>query len=122
MCQEYGIIFIETEENYTSIASFLDGEDLPNHGEIPDDWKPSGKRIKRCSAAKGGFPHERLPVRQRGLYKSGNSCFVNADYNGAANIIRKVSRKPGLNLSQLFRGTLTCPQRVCLWSANTISL
>ncbi|WP_375341161.1 hypothetical protein [Okeania sp. SIO1I7] len=60
LCEEYGIIFIETEESYTSIASFLDGDDLPNYGEKPNDWKPSGKRIKRCSAAKGGFPHERL--------------------------------------------------------------
>ncbi len=75
MCQEYGIIFIETEENYTSIASFLDGDDLPNYAQIPDDWKPSGKRIKR------------------GLYRSGNNCFVNVDYNGAANMIRKVSTK-----------------------------
>ncbi|NEQ71825.1 MAG: hypothetical protein F6K23_01240 [Okeania sp. SIO2C9] len=48
--------------------SFLDGDDLPNYGEKPNDWKPksfrqaslTGKRIKRCSAAKGGFPHERL--------------------------------------------------------------
>ncbi|GGA54581.1 hypothetical protein CYANOKiyG1_74940 [Okeania sp. KiyG1] len=40
--------------------SFLDGDDLPNYGEKPNDWKPSPKRIKRCSAAKGGFPHERL--------------------------------------------------------------
>ncbi|WP_293139395.1 transposase [Okeania sp. SIO3I5] len=60
LCSEYGIIFIETEESYTSIASFLDGDDLPIYGEKPNDWKPSGKRIKRCSAAKGGFPHERL--------------------------------------------------------------
>ncbi len=100
LCYEYGIIFIETEESYTSIASFLDGDYLPNYGEKPDDWKPSGKRIKR------------------GLYKSGNNCFVNADCNGAANIIRKVSRKLSLNLSRLCRGTLTCPQRVYLWSAK----
>ncbi|MGD1700370.1 RNA-guided endonuclease InsQ/TnpB family protein [Dapis sp. BLCC M229] len=100
LCDEYGIIFIETEESYTSIASFLDGDYLPNYGEKPDDWKPSGKRIKR------------------GLYKSGNNCFVNADCNGAANIIRKVSRKLSLNLSRLCRGTLTCPQRVYLWSAK----
>ena len=65
----------------------------------------TGKRIKRCSAAKGGFPHERLPVRQRGLYRTGNNWCVNADYNGAANIIAKVSRKLSLDLSQLCRGT-----------------
>ncbi|NEQ75395.1 MAG: hypothetical protein F6K23_21490 [Okeania sp. SIO2C9] len=84
MCDEYGIIFIETEESYTCrgewpfAPTFLDGDNLPNYGEklgagartqVPskeaptlraNDWKPSGKRIKRCSAAKGGFPHERL--------------------------------------------------------------
>ncbi len=100
LCEEYGIIFIETEESYTSIASFLDGDYLPSYGEKPNDWKPSGKRIKR------------------GLYRSGNNCFVNADCNGAANIIIKVSRKLSLDLSRLCRGTLTCPQRVYLWSAK----
>ncbi|NEP77299.1 MAG: transposase [Okeania sp. SIO3B3] len=100
LCSECGIIFIETEESYTSIASFLDGDYLPNYGEKPNDWKPSGKRIKR------------------GLYRSGNNCFVNADCNGAANIITKVSRRLGLNLSRLCRGALTCPQRFYLWSAK----
>ncbi|NEO56446.1 MAG: IS200/IS605 family element transposase accessory protein TnpB [Okeania sp. SIO3B5] len=100
LCDEYGIRFIETEESYTSMASFLDGDCLPIYGEKPNDWKPSGKRTKR------------------GLYRTGNNCLVNADCNGAANIIRKVSRKLSLDLSQLCRGTLTCPQRVYLWSAK----
>ena len=74
MCYEYGIIFIETEESYTSFASFLDGDYLPTYGEklgagartqVPskeaptlraDDWKPLGKRIKRCSAVLGVSP------------------------------------------------------------------
>ncbi|NEN89989.1 MAG: IS200/IS605 family element transposase accessory protein TnpB, partial [Okeania sp. SIO3H1] len=60
LCSEYGILFIETEESYTSIASFLDGDNLPNYGEKPNDWKPSGKRIKR------------------GLYRSSNNCLINA--------------------------------------------
>ncbi|WP_237396751.1 hypothetical protein [Okeania sp. KiyG1] len=91
---------IETEESYTSIASFLDGDYLPIYGEKPDDWKPSGKRIKR------------------GLYRSSNNWLINADCNGAANIITKVSRRLSLDLGQLCRGTLTCPQRVYLWSAK----
>ncbi|MGD1712975.1 RNA-guided endonuclease InsQ/TnpB family protein [Dapis sp. BLCC M172] len=37
LCYEYGIILIETEESYTSIASFLDGDNLPIYGEKPDD-------------------------------------------------------------------------------------
>ncbi|WP_293114766.1 transposase [Okeania sp. SIO1I7] len=56
LCIEYGILFIESEESYTSIASFLDGDNLPNYGEKPNDWKPSGKRIKRCSAVLGVSP------------------------------------------------------------------
>ncbi|MGB3510391.1 MAG: transposase [Microcoleaceae cyanobacterium] len=91
LCEEYGIIFVEIEESYTSLASFLDGDYLPSYGEKPDDWKPSGKRIKR------------------GLYRTGNNWLINADCNGAANIIAKVSRKLKLNLSRLCRGTLTCP-------------
>ncbi|MDJ0599302.1 MAG: hypothetical protein QNJ37_10730 [Crocosphaera sp.] len=47
MCFEYGLRFVETEESYTSQASFLDGDYLPKHGEKPKDWKPSGRRTKR---------------------------------------------------------------------------
>ncbi|WP_293160210.1 transposase [Okeania sp. SIO2C9] len=56
LCELYGIEFIETEESYTSQASFLDDDFLPNYGEKPGSWKPSGKRIKRCSAVLGVSP------------------------------------------------------------------
>ena len=71
LCELYGIKFIETEESYTSQASFLDGDIIPVYGEKPDSWKPSGKRIKR------------------GLYRPGNCAPINADANGAANILKK---------------------------------
>ena len=100
LAQEYGIEFIETEESYTSKASFLDGDYLPKYGERPKDWKLSGKRTSR------------------GLYRTANYGCVNADCNGAANIILKVSRKLGLNLSRLCRGVLTRPHRIKLWSVN----
>ncbi len=101
LCEQYGIQFIETEESYTSKASFLDGDYLPKYGEKPNDWKPSGKRTKR------------------GLYRVGCKWwYINADCHGAANIIRKVSRTLGLDLSRLSRGVLTRPQRIKLWSAN----
>ncbi len=38
--------------------------------------------------------------------------------NGTANIIRKVSRTLGLDLSRLSRGALIRPHRIKLWSAN----
>jgi putative transposase len=71
--QKAGIKVILTEESYTSIASFLDGDDLPTY-PVVDSRKPtfSGKRIKR------------------GLYQSANGSLINSDLNGSYNIIRKV--------------------------------
>jgi putative transposase len=97
LCDLHGIRFVETEEAYTSKASFLDGDSLPKYGEKPSGWKASGKRI------------------ERGLYQSANGRIVNADLNGAANILRKVASKLGLDLNQLGRRVLTTVARVRLW-------
>ncbi|URD53268.1 RNA-guided endonuclease TnpB family protein [Chroococcidiopsis sp. CCNUC1] len=99
-CQQYGIRFVEIEEANTSAASFLDNDTLPKHGEKPTNWRASGKRVKR------------------GLYRTANNWYVNCDAQAAANIIRKVSRTLGLDLSRLCRGALTRPQRIRLWSAK----
>ena len=68
-CQLLGITVITREESYTSKASFLDYDEIPNY---KDEIKPkfSGKRIKR------------------GLYKS-TTRKINADVNGAYNIMVK---------------------------------
>jgi putative transposase len=98
LCNLHGIRFVETEEAYTSKASFLDGDSLPRYGEKPSGWKASGKRIKR------------------GLYRSANGAVVNADLNGAANILRKVASKLGIDLNQLGRRLLTTVARIRLWT------
>ncbi|MBE9128340.1 MULTISPECIES: RNA-guided endonuclease InsQ/TnpB family protein [unclassified Coleofasciculus] len=98
LCSKHGIKFEVTEESYTSKASYLDGDTLPKYGEKPDGWTPSGKRIKR------------------GLYRSKNGSIVNADLNGAANILRKVARKLGIDLNRLRRRSLTTVARVRLWT------
>ncbi len=100
LCEQYGINFVETEESYTSKASFLDNDVLPQYGEKPDNWKPSGKRTKR------------------GLYRTALNWYVNADANGAANILKKVSTTLGFELSGVSRAALTQPHRVKLWSAK----
>ncbi len=41
--------------------------------------------------------------------QTANNWCINADCNGAANIIKKVSRKLGLDLSKLCRGALRSP-------------
>jgi putative transposase len=104
LCELHGIQFVETEEAYTSKASYLDGDSLPKFGEKPDGWKASGKRV------------------QRGLYQSADGAILNADLNGAANILRKVASKLGVDLSRLGRRCLTTVARVRLWQLPKLSL
>lgn len=98
LCKQYGINFVETEESYTSKASFIDNDFLPQYGAKPESWKSSGKRTKR------------------GLFRTAQSWYINADCNGAANIIRKVSTTLGLDLGGVSRGALTTPLRLKIWS------
>ena len=68
-CQLLGITVKTREESYTSKASFLDYDEIPNY---KDETKPkfSGRRIKR------------------GLYRS-STRKINSDVNGAYNIMAK---------------------------------
>ncbi|MGZ3599214.1 MAG: RNA-guided endonuclease InsQ/TnpB family protein [Ktedonobacterales bacterium] len=79
-----------TEESYTSKASFLDADPLPIYGaaEIPIF---SGKRV------------------QRGLYRAAGGRHINADVNGAYNIIRKVAPDA---FAQGSRGCVVHPLRL----------
>ena len=60
-----GIKVVTREESYTSKCSFLDNETIEKHDTY------MGKRVKR------------------GLFKSNNGRLINADLNGALNILRK---------------------------------
>jgi putative transposase len=91
-----GIRVVETEESYTSKASFFDDDFLPTFGEKPEGWMASGKRVLR------------------GLYRTAQNWLINADFNGAANIMKKVSTKLGINLSGVGRGAVTAPFKVQL--------
>ena len=100
LCEQYGIQFTETEESYTSKASFLDNDFLPTYGgEKPASWKPSGRRITR------------------GQYKTADGTVINADCNGAANILRKVSAQLGIVLTESVRAALTLPKRYDVFSS-----
>jgi putative transposase len=87
-----GIQVIVTEESYTSQASFLDGDPLPVYDATCSD-RPrfSGRRVKR------------------GLYKAADGTPINADVNGAYNIIRKVAPKA---FAQGGRGCVVHPMRL----------
>jgi putative transposase len=97
LCEQYGLRFFEPEESYTSQASFVDDDFLPTFGEKPEGWKSSGKRTKR------------------GVFRTAMNWYINADCNGAANILRKVATILGLDLSGVGRVPLTAPTRMKIW-------
>ena len=93
LCTRYGMKYVEQEESYTSKASFLDLDKLPVYdAERAYTGSFSGKRI------------------ERGLYKSKSGRLINADVNGAANILRK--SKQNLNFERLCIGLLDRPLRI----------
>ncbi|WP_224091963.1 hypothetical protein [Nostoc sp. MS1] len=53
---------------------------------------------------------------KRGLFRTANNWYINADANGAANILSKVAATLGINLNGVSRGALTTPLRVHLWT------
>ena len=98
LCEQYGLRFVETEESYSSKASFVDNDLLPTFGEKPEGWLASGTRIKR------------------GLYRTAQGWLINADCNGCGNIGRKVAVMLRFDLSGISRGILSAPLRQKLWS------
>ena len=71
----YGIEVLEQEESYTSKASALDFDKIPVYNDKSADTKFSGNRTKR------------------GLYRTKQGILINADLNGALNIMRKAFPK-----------------------------
>jgi IS605 OrfB family transposase len=86
-----GIRVIVTEESYTSKASFLDGDPLPVYDAAKPAPSFSGKRVKR------------------GLYRAADGRHINADVNGAYNVIRKVAPDA---FAQGSRGCVVHPVRL----------
>lgn len=82
-CTLYGIKYYSQEESYTSKASALDGDDIPvfdKTGKVDNSGVVfSGRRVKR------------------GLYCSKDGRVLNADINGAVNILRKYLKECNLN-------------------------
>jgi putative transposase len=88
-----GIQVIVTEESYTSKASYLDADPLPVYDpERQEQPRFSGKRVKR------------------GLYRAASGRHINADVNGAYNIIRKAL--PDAFRGKGIAGTAVCPVRL----------
>ena len=72
LCAMHGIVLIIQEESYTSKASFFDGDEIPVYDpKAPKEYTFSGKRTKR------------------GMYVTASGKKINADVNGALNILKK---------------------------------
>ena len=74
LCELNGIILVMQEESYTSKASFWDKDVIPVYkSDDTEEYHFSGKRILR------------------GQYRTASGQVLNADVNGALNIMRKSS-------------------------------
>ena len=82
---KHGIEVIEQEESYTSQASAIDLDHIPVYG----DYLPAGS-----------FSGIRYGKRNR-LYKSKDGITINADMNGALNILRKAFPNVKVELNEL---------------------
>ena len=87
LCKLYGIEIKLQEEIYTSKASFFDGDEIPIYDK------------------------ENLQeYKFRGLYQTSKGKLINADCNGALNILRK---SKVVDLSVLYnKGELNTPKRI----------
>lgn len=95
LCEYNGINYVEQEESYTSRADFFSNDYIPIFDKKDTTrYTFSGKRITR------------------GQYKSATGMVLNADTNGALNIMLK-SRLGGSKLTILqSRGNLDMPVRI----------
>lgn len=93
LCRLNNIVYMKQEESYTSKASFWDKDIIPVYNaDNPKQYVFSGKRI------------------HRGLYQRANGNTLNADVNGALNILNKSSV---VDLTVLYsRGEVDTPIRI----------
>lgn len=96
LCLLHGIRFVEQEESYTSKASFFDNDPIPVLNlDNPQEYEFSGKRISR------------------GRYRCSNGRILNADLNGALNILQKCNLVSLTTLQT--SGCVSQPERIRLF-------
>lgn len=93
LCEFYGIKYVDQEESYTSKASFFDMDIISEYKEKDNiEYSFSGKRVRR------------------GMYKTLKGYILNADVNGALNILKK---SKVVDLEVLYhRGEVDTPVRI----------
>ena len=95
LCNLHNIELIIQEESYTSQASFYDNDEIPVYEKNNiNTYTFSGKRIKR------------------GLYVTKDGKMINADINGALNILKKSSVCDNLAIDNLRHRGANTPLRL----------
>ena len=89
-CLTEGINVQLEEESYTSKCSFFDNEDIKDHLEY------QGKRVKR------------------GLFQTSSGMLINADVNGALNILKKYCQKVAWNDTYVLDYVEACSEPIVL--------
>lgn len=93
-----GINVIVREESYTSKASFFDNDYIPTYGNKDNNVLFSGRR------------------KYRGLYVSKEGIKINADINGALNIMRKeLNVIPNVLINKGDIGLVVSPNRITFY-------
>jgi len=100
--ERYGVYVYHVNEAYTSKASALDDDPLPENREQAINLQFSGHRISR------------------GLYQT-NDIVIHADVNGAANILRRAASRFGKTIS-FTKHQLSAVRRVGYQLLNNVSL
>ncbi|MFQ6062118.1 MAG: RNA-guided endonuclease InsQ/TnpB family protein, partial [Methanosarcinales archaeon] len=96
-CELYGINYDEVDEAYTSKLDALAFEPIQKHNSY------LGKRVKR------------------GLFQSSTGTMINADVNGALNILRKEVSDDSLVKEIISRGLVNRPKRIRLFPSKLLS-
>ena len=101
LCELCGLTFVKQEESYTSKASFWDKDDIPVYQPGQEGtYEFSGKRI------------------HRGMYRTKEGKLLNADVNGALNILRKSNV---VDLTVLYgKGAVNTPVRLNVFQKKTV--
>ena len=101
LCELNGLTFVRQEESYTSKASFWDRDDIPVYQPGKEETHEfSGKRI------------------HRGMYRTREGKLLNADVNGALNILRKSNV---VDLTVLYgKGAVNTPVRLSVFQKKTV--
>lgn len=101
LCALNGLTFVRQEEGYTSKASFWDKDDMPVFPSVQEETCHfSGTRI------------------HRGLYRTKEGNLLNADVNGALNILRKSNV---VDLSALYaKGAVNTPVRLSVFQKKKV--